>query len=188
MATIEELQAEVKALRDQLNRMCERVVPADQGASASRVLSRRNLLRAAPVVAAGGAIAALSASPAAAGVGDPVLLGKVNHAGSGNTTKVTGGTPWKLGGVDEQAKVAVECDGGMDVDWLRSNGVQIGTQQDAALHVNPPYLSGLAARFVGEPDPQGNATLGIDVVSIEGVAPAVGLTVSMKDVEGPAPR
>jgi hypothetical protein len=50
------------------------------------VLSRRNLLRAAPIAAIGGAVTAMSASPAAAAPPPPVLLGKDNDAGNAVTS------------------------------------------------------------------------------------------------------
>src|SRR3954466_11985259 len=73
----EELIQELQSLRDEVARLREQVEPrGDHG------VSRRHLLRAAPVFALGGALAAVaSASPAAAAVGDPVLQGKPNHFG-----------------------------------------------------------------------------------------------------------
>jgi hypothetical protein len=193
MASIDELQAQVESLREELTRMREHLARTQllpvESRPASQLLSRRNLLRAAPMVAAGGALAALSASPAAAAVGDPVLQGKTNNAGAGKTTKIKGGTPYQHGGVDRNSPVAIECDGGMQVDWLRSNGVIIGAQEGAGLYVEAPAYAGLAARFVGGPGSigSGDEISGVDVVTIDGIGPAVGLTVRMQDSSSPGP-
>src|SRR5438309_1791440 len=94
VATNEELQNELAALREEMRQgradlAATRTAPV---ASEPRLLSRRNLLRAAPAAAVGGAFVAMSAAPAAAATGDPVLLGKPNDAGAGKTTTVLGGT------------------------------------------------------------------------------------------------
>jgi hypothetical protein len=179
MTSIEELQAELQSLREEVRRLHVRPEqPVDQS---PRIMSRRNLLRAAPVVAVGGALAAMSAGPAAASVGDPVLQGKVNNAGSGKTTTIKGGTPWTLGGVPESSVAAVDCDGGVEADWVRSAGVEIGTNEGAALYVNAPYMSGYAAHFLGGPIPEGDEVQGESVVLIEGTGPGVGLTVFVND-------
>src|SRR3954466_10323673 len=68
MPTNKELQDELQSLRDEVRQLRAHLGAAEPTAKASepRLMSRRTLLRAAPVVAAGGALAAMAASPAAA--------------------------------------------------------------------------------------------------------------------------
>jgi hypothetical protein len=84
VATIEELQQELQRLQDEVRGLSARIESeAARPSAGGRFVSRRNLLRAAPIAAIGGAVAAMSASPAAATPGQPVLLGQDNDAGSG---------------------------------------------------------------------------------------------------------
>jgi hypothetical protein len=86
MATNEELQQQLDEMRTEMAALRRRLQqPAGE---APRLLSRRNLLRAAPVAAVGGAVAALSASPAAAATGQPLLLGKFNSATGSDETHI----------------------------------------------------------------------------------------------------
>ena len=84
VASIEELQQELGRLREDMAAMRAQVAltPTLIGDAHEprRVLSRRNLLRAAPIAALGGALATMVASPAAAATGDPLLLGESNAA------------------------------------------------------------------------------------------------------------
>jgi hypothetical protein len=84
MATIEELQQELQKLQDEVRVLSARIeTEAAEPSASGRFVSRRNLLRAAPIAAIGGAVAAMTASPAAATAGQPVLLGRDNDAGFG---------------------------------------------------------------------------------------------------------
>jgi hypothetical protein len=91
MATMDELAQELQRLRDEVRGLQARMQTqtAADPSSSNRVLSRRNLLRAAPIAAIGGAVVAMSAAPAAATVGAPLLLGKDNDAGSDADGPVT---------------------------------------------------------------------------------------------------
>ncbi|MDX6206651.1 MAG: hypothetical protein QOF39_2708 [Frankiales bacterium] len=85
MATNEELQQQLDAVREEM-RQLRAQLRGSAPAGTARVLTRRNLLRAAPVAALGGALTAMAASPAAAATGQPLLLGRDNTAGSDTTT------------------------------------------------------------------------------------------------------
>jgi hypothetical protein len=81
MSSNEELQQQLDVLREEIRQLRQRLATAPAlGEDRPRVLTRRNLLRTAPVVALGGALAAMAAAPAAAATGGPLLLGKPNHA------------------------------------------------------------------------------------------------------------
>src|SRR4051794_35367180 len=89
MATNEQLQAQLDALHEEMRELRAQLAGAgtrtESAAEPAGLMSRRHLLRAAPVVALGGAVAALvaaPATPAAAATGDPLLLGENNHAGA----------------------------------------------------------------------------------------------------------
>ncbi len=84
MATMDELAQELRRLRDEVRVLRDQVEPP--AAPQRKVLSRRNLLRAAPIAAIGGAVTAMSASPAAAAPPPPVLLGRDNDAGQALTS------------------------------------------------------------------------------------------------------
>ncbi|BEP15279.1 hypothetical protein acdb102_35900 [Acidothermaceae bacterium B102] len=83
MATMDELAAELQRLQDEVRVLRAEVAtpPAER-----KVLSRRNLLRAAPIAAIGGAMTAMAASPAAAAPPPPVLLGRDNDSGGPTTS------------------------------------------------------------------------------------------------------
>ena len=68
MSTVEELQAELAQLREQVAALTAATVSSHQD-NKHRVLSRRNLLRVAPVAAIGAGFAAMQVSPVAAAVG-----------------------------------------------------------------------------------------------------------------------
>lgn len=160
MPTNEELQRELVELREEMRQM-RAALAASQAPTASepRLLSRRNLLRAAPVAAVGGAIAAMSATPAAAATGDPVLLGQVNDAGSGKMTQLSGGTyvanptgPPSPVTTDDSPALSVH--GGLSTDWLAASGLSVGVQsgRGAYLYVAPENNSpgqdvGIVASF-----------------------------------------
>jgi hypothetical protein len=84
MATNEELQQQLDEMRTEMAQLRRQLRQPE--AEGPRLLSRRNLLRAAPVAAVGGAVAALAASPAAATTGQPLLLGQYNSATGSDET------------------------------------------------------------------------------------------------------
>jgi hypothetical protein len=177
MPTIDELEDELRSLRAELQEL--KPVQAE-AAEARRVMSRRNLLRAAPVVAVGGALAAMSAGPASAAVGDPVLQGKVNNAGT-STTTLNGGTPWVPGGVNAAEPPALSVSGGILGDWMALEGVEIGSTAGAALFVQGSDLQGLAATFSGAAVPVSHGTSGGGAVLVEAMGPGTGLAVQVTD-------
>ena len=142
MPTNEELQNELAELREEMRQIRAALVAhqVPTVAGEPRLLSRRNLLRAAPVAAVGGAIAAMSATPAAAATGDPVLLGQINDAGSGNMTQVSGGTyianptgPPPPVTKDDSAALSVH--GGLGTDWFSASGFSVGVQSGRGAYV-----------------------------------------------------
>ncbi len=174
MATVEELQSELETLRSELRQLRDQVVSAPVEEPRG-VLSRRNLLKVAPVAAIGTALVALSAGPAAAAAGNPLLLGKSNSAGTG-TTELTGGD----GTADTPAFAFA---GGASGDWLAiedGNGgtVQIGSADGPA--IQSFSLDKLAARFVGGAG-DSNAAGGTDAVLIESLGPGTALTITAVD-------
>lgn len=184
MTTNEELQGELQALRDEVARL-RHLVGADAAAPAAdpapaRLVSRRNLLRAAPVVAAGGVVAAMAASPAAAAVGDAVIQGEVNDAGS-STTMLKGGTPWDFGGIDTSQPSAFTVDGGIKGDWINLQGISVGGNQGAALYVAGDFLQGDAAFFAGAPVPINHGETGATAVGVSAMGPGVGVKVDVTD-------
>ncbi|BEP15845.1 hypothetical protein acdb102_41560 [Acidothermaceae bacterium B102] len=172
MATHDELHQQLEALRAELQEMRSTLAPA---APRTSVLSRRTLLRAAPVAAVGTAIAALSAGPAAAAVGNPVLLGE-NNTATGATTSIAGGS---------DSAVAVLVTGGLTTDSLTS-----GISDDDGLEVNStgsgPVLRAhsvenrLAAEFIAI-TPPANAASGHDAVHVWAQAPGKGVIVEVVD-------
>ena len=146
MPTNDELQDELAELREEMRQLRATFAAnqAPKGEAEPRLLSRRNLLRAAPVAAVGGAIAAMSATPAAAATGDPVLLGKTNDAGVGKTTVISGGNevlnptgPPPPTTSNDPAALVVE--GGFATDWLSAAGLtmNVANDQGASLLVAP---------------------------------------------------
>ncbi|BEP16189.1 hypothetical protein acdb102_45000 [Acidothermaceae bacterium B102] len=79
MASNDELQEQLDALREEMRLLRSHVQPEPEGPRRA-VLTRRNLLRAAPIAAIGGVVTAMSATPAAAATGQPLVLGQSNHA------------------------------------------------------------------------------------------------------------
>lgn len=82
VATNDELQEQLNALQEEVQ-LLRSQVGSTEPESEDRprtLLSRRNLLRAAPIAALGGAVAAMSATPADAATGQPLVLGQNNHA------------------------------------------------------------------------------------------------------------
>jgi hypothetical protein len=137
VSSVEELQAELAELRAEM-RQLRATVGHVQGSLEPKVLSRRSLLRAAPVVALGSGLAAMSTTPAAATVGQPVLLGKVNDAGAATVTTVSGGTV--AGAADPESVFAgsppaLACAGGLVSDWMQATLLHSGT-----LSVSPGTL------------------------------------------------
>jgi hypothetical protein len=181
MATNEELQEQLDLLRQEVQRLRADVAPAAEDQS-SRVLSRRNLLRAAPLVAVGSAVAAMSASPAAAAVGDPVVIGHSNVGGS-STTTLTAGTPPP--GVGEPTPTgsapALNVTGGVTTDWFEADGIAVGTDAGAAVVVGASFLFGNAAIFHGAPLPVLHGEQGADGVLIDAIGDGTALTVNVTD-------
>jgi hypothetical protein len=175
MPTNEELQQQLDAMREEVRQLRERLLPAPAPAEEPRgVITRRNLLRAAPIAAIGGAVAAMSASPAAAAVGNPVLLGKSNTA-AGATTAISGGgtvgTP------------AVSYQGGLTGDWL-AVGYGPNTLMTAVNDGDPLMrtftLDSYAAEFVAGAAPF-IAAGGHDLVHVQAFGPGSGLIIEAKD-------
>jgi hypothetical protein len=160
MPTNDELQRELAELRDEMRQLRAALAASQAPATTEpRMLSRRNLLRAAPVAAMGGAIAAMSATPAAAATGDAVLLGTSNDAGAGKTTGIVGGNrvlnptapPPPTTASDSPA---LSVWGGLSTDWFSASGLILGVQNNrgAALHAAPQNNSpgqsvGIVASF-----------------------------------------
>ena len=84
MATMDELAAELQRLQEEVRVLRAQV--ATPPTAERTVLTRRNLLRAAPIAAIGGAMTAMTASPVAAALPPPVLLGRDNDAGPALTS------------------------------------------------------------------------------------------------------
>jgi hypothetical protein len=178
MATTEELQAQLDAMREEMRLLREQLLPAPAAQDGPRgVLSRRNLLRAAPVAAVGGALAALSASPATAAAGNPVLLGRANDSGSA-TTSITGGG-------NTLDAPAVSYHGGVTGDWLLLGAVLNGSSVTSAMVDGDPLLRTYSlgcygAEFVaGAGD--GIAAGGHDLVRMRTFGPGSGLIVEVTD-------
>jgi hypothetical protein len=181
MATLEELQRELDALRHEVRLLREQSAePAtDDG---PRILSRRNLLRAAPLVAVGTAVAAMSASPAAAAVGDPVVIGHSNVGGSSTTTLTAGTPPPGLGEPTPSGSApALSVSGGLKGDWFEADGIAVGTDAGAALVVGADFLFGNAAIFHGAPLPVLHGEQGVDAVLIDAIGDGTALTVNVTD-------
>lgn len=172
MATNEDLQQELDTLRRELRQLRGRIerLPEPQ-AEPGRTLSRRNLLRVAPIAAVGSAMAVMSAGPAAAAEGDPVLQAKQNDAGASKTTTITGGTDLPVEGVPAGSPAAVAYTGGLSGDWLETSGVAVGLDTGAALSVGASYLRGLAAHFAGPGVPTSHGQSGADAVLIDCTGP-----------------
>jgi hypothetical protein len=121
------LAQELATLRAEVARLRARVEPAEEG------LSRRHLLRAAPAVALGGALAAIAgATPASAAVGDAVLQGEDNHYGTG-TTALFGGDP-------SNNLAALDVTGGTRAD-IAAIGAAALPSGDAVLSVTAQPMS-----------------------------------------------
>src|SRR3954468_4199955 len=121
------LAHELATLRAEVARLRARVEPAEEG------LSRRRLLRAAPAVALGGALAAIAgATPASAAVGDAVRQGEDNHYGTG-TTALFGGDP-------SNNLAALDVTGGLRAD-IAAIGAAAFPNGDAVLAVTAQPMS-----------------------------------------------
>jgi hypothetical protein len=177
MATNEELQQQLDALREEVRRLHGQPGAPDGAGT----LSRRALLRAAPVAAVGGVVATLVSQPAAAATGDPVLLGRTNNAGNGATTTLNGGTPGS--GVAPGATPSVRVGGGLAGDWLAVAGVTAGVGTDAQLQVAGDLRrAGLAAQFLGgAASGTTNAQAGGDCVRVQVLGPGTGVIVDAVD-------
>jgi hypothetical protein len=169
MATIEELQAELALLREQVSRLTVALLPPKQE---KRVLTRRNLLRAAPVAAISAGIAARSASPASAAVGGAVLLGKVNNA-STSTTTLDGGTT-------NVPALAVNGGASFDSDVTIGNHSIYGYGAQALDIVGKVTLAGPLA-IDGTVPSEFTALTGVDALKILTQGPGTGLTVTAMD-------
>lgn len=176
MATNEELQAQLDAIREDMRRLQEQLAPASDGGRPRTGLSRRTLLRAAPVAAVGGALAAMSASPAAATAGNPVLLGRANDSGSA-TTSITGG-----GGTLDAP--AVSYHGGVTGDWLLL-GSQGWNSVTTAMVDGDPILHTLSVDCYGAQFDAGAgnglASGGHDLVLMRTYGPGGGLIIHATD-------
>ena len=179
MTTYEELQAQLDSLTAEVAAL-RGSAGASEAEVPARVLSRRNLLRAAPIAAIGGAVAAMAATPAAAAVGDPVLIGHSN-VGAGSTTTLTGGTPNTGPGVPEASTPALNVIGGIAGDWLEISGVDIGTTDGAALTVSASYEYGDAAHFSGPSLPVLHGLEGGNAVLIDAIGDGTALTIRTTD-------
>ena len=174
----EALQAQLDVMRDELGRLREQLAgSAAAPGSASTVLTRRNLLRAAPVVAVGGALAAIATSPAAAAAGNPVVLGQANTSGSA-TTSITGGQK-------SPDAPAVSYSGGVVGDWLLLGNPLGGNQVQSATTDGDPLLRTFsldcyAAEFVAG---AGNALAsgGHDLLHVQAFGPGNGITIEATD-------
>lgn len=174
MPTNQELQDELQALRDEVRQLRGQLAgPAPTATpDAPRLLTRRNLLRAAPVVAAGGALAAMSAAPAAAAVGQPLLLGEDNQAGTASTF-LTGGNPSVL-------EPALGVTGGIDTDSLNTPGVSMpGSSGEALLVSGSP--DGPAMTINGGATFGGGEEIGTDAFRVTGIGPGTAVTVLLQD-------
>lgn len=185
MSTYEELQAELAGLRAEMREMRAQLQPvptAGQQDSRTALMSRRNLLRAAPIAAIGAGIVAMAATPAAASTGNPVLQGVVNDDGSGTTT-LNGGHPVPPGatGTDVGLPPALAVVGGVTSDWLAVQGLEVGGDQGALLHVVARDLQGLAASFSGGPQEINHGEEGVSAVAMDCVGPGTVLTVALTD-------
>ncbi|MDT5049735.1 MAG: hypothetical protein QOG75_5633 [Mycobacterium sp.] len=176
MTTNEELQQQLDAMREEVRQLREQLLSAPAPAEESRgVMTRRNLLRAAPIAAIGGAVAAMSASPAAAAVGNPVLLGKSNTA-AGATTEISGGA-------GSDAAPALAYQGGLTGDWLV---VGFGPNQlHTAVNDGDPLLrtftlDSYAAEFVAGAAPF-IAAGGHDLIHVLAFGPGSGLIIEATD-------
>jgi hypothetical protein len=183
MTTNEELQQQLDTMRHEMAQLRQQlssaVAATDTGEGGSgegehRVLSRRNLLRAAPIAAIGGAVAAMSASPAAAAVGGPVLLGKSNSA-PGATTSIAGGATG-VPAVGVNGGVVADSLGVGDPDF---DGVEIGVADGPAViyaHGEDKFAAQFVAFVAGY-----QAAGGHDVVGVNSTGPGNGLTVNASD-------
>jgi hypothetical protein len=181
----DELRQELDVLRAELTALRAQFTPIDASGHRIRALSRRNLLRAAPVAALSAGIAALAAAPATASSGQPVLQGKVNNDGSGTTT-LTGGTPYNFdnGGNSLPASPALAVNGGLTGDWATFQGIEIGGDQGAAFYCEAGFHQGYAAEFIGEALDAGNhATEGGPGVRISVTGPGTALLLDTQDGE-----
>lgn len=174
MPTNQELRDELQSLRDEVRQLrahLSAAVPTAKPTEA-RLMSRRNLLRAAPVVAAGGAIAAMSAAPAAAAVGQPLLLGKNNTAGT-SITSLTGGDPSTL-------EPAFDVSGGINTDSITVLGVSMPGPSGESLSVSGSP-NGPAVTISGGATFGGGEEIGTDVVAITGIGPGTAVKVFVQD-------
>jgi hypothetical protein len=178
MATNEELQQQLDAMREEVRQLREQLLTAAAPADEPRgVITRRNLLRAAPIAAIGGAVAAMSASPAAAATGDPVVLGHANDAGSA-TTSISGGDA-------TAGSPAVGVRGGISADWLAAggsttDGVELGVGDTGPVLRAHSLDRRYAAEFIGLVAGYLNAN-GHDVVHVSTEGPGTGIVVDVTD-------
>ena len=184
MPTNEELQQELHAMRAELGQLRTALTAQAVAEEPNRVLSRRNLLRAAPMVAVGGAIAAMSASPAAASPGNPLILGASNSAAS-LTTTLSGGT-------DSIPALAVE--GGVTAtdlavsDDFKSMTISDDFQDGARISGIPLEGQGAAFTVIGYVQPGGMEANGWDAVLVEGRGGGNGVTVNWDDLGDSEPQ
>ncbi|MDX6229679.1 MAG: hypothetical protein QOI76_3069 [Frankiales bacterium] len=178
MATNEGLQQQLDAVREEVRQLREQLLAGVTSAEEPRgVLTRRNLLRAAPIAAIGGAMAAMSASPVAAAAGDPVVLGHANDAGSA-TTSISGGDA-------TSGSPAVGVRGGVGVDWLAAggsttDGVELGVGDTGPVLRAHSLDRRYAAEFIGFVAGYLNAN-GHDVVHVSTEGPGTGIVIDVTD-------
>ncbi|BEP16201.1 hypothetical protein acdb102_45120 [Acidothermaceae bacterium B102] len=167
MATIEELETQLSALREELNAL--RSTPT-AGSSHGRVLSRRNLLRAAPVAAVGVGIAALSSGTATAAQGDPLLLGESNDSGTTGTS-LSGGSA---------SGFTLELDGpGLQAHGLDVGGLNVTDEQTV---LNGPPAGGGPGLQLNAPVQFGaEGSNGLDGLDVLGQGSGIGISVNWTD-------
>jgi hypothetical protein len=172
MASNDELQQELAALRAEMRVLRAQLTAREEPLEApSRLLSRRNLLRAAPVAAIGAGIAAISASPAAAADGDAIIIGETNTGTSSTILEAS------LSG----GNVALIVDGGIATDILSAGN--IGSNPGGTVISGFPN-AGVALTVIGNSHFADGIDDGSDAMHVSGLGGGVGLTVDWNDAGG----
>jgi hypothetical protein len=169
MSTIEELEAQLASLRAEVQAMRASTTPPP-APTVGRVLTRRNLLRAAPVAAVGAGIAALSVGTAAASPGDPLLIGESNDAGTAGTT-LSGGSA---------VGFTLELDG----PGLLAHGLDVGglviTDEHTVLNA-PPAGGGPGLQLNAPVQFGASESNGLDGLDVVGQGAGTGVSVQWTD-------
>jgi hypothetical protein len=135
-------------------------------------IDRRHLLKAAPAVALGGAVAvAAGAAPADASPGNPVLQGRINDAGAATTTLISTGSP------------ALSVRGTVEAQTVTTGAVTLETYFGGVpLTVEPmPNHRGPAAVITGAQDVGGMALTGENALVVSAVGPGAAITATAID-------